>query len=224
MTVFEMISGAVMLNMDLTQPVTIETRLQPWVASPKAGVWRKPLAREEAEQGHATSIVRYDPGAAFSSHGHPKGEEILVLQGVFSDQTGDFPAGTYFRNPEGFSHAPFSHDGCLILVKLYQFQADDTEHRVIQTQSARWSPVNDSLEQLQLHQHHDEQVSMWRSREEVIVDLSMADQGLEIYVLQGALQEDGQRFGPGVWLRRPRGSQTYQLSADTLIWVKMNHF
>jgi len=46
MTVFEMISGAVMLNMDLTQPVTIETRLQPWVASPKAGVWRKPLVRE----------------------------------------------------------------------------------------------------------------------------------------------------------------------------------
>ena len=54
------------------------------------GVCRKPLACEEAERGHATSIVRYDPGASFSEHGHPLGEEILVLEGTFSDQTGDY--------------------------------------------------------------------------------------------------------------------------------------
>lgn len=213
-----------MLNMDFTQSVTIDTHQQPWVASPKAGVWRKPLAREEAEQGHATSMVRYDPGASFSSHGHPKGEEILVLQGVFSDQTGDYPAGTYFRNPKGFSHAPFSQEGCIILVKLYQFQADDTEHQVIQTEGAQWLPQNTSLEQLMLHQHREEQVFMYRSQAPVRVDLSAAQQGLEIYIIRGELTENGQHFAAGYWLRREAGNRAYQLSADALIWVKINHF
>ena len=104
-----------MLNMDFSKRVVIDTQYQDWVASPMAGVWRKPLAREEAERGHATSIVRYEPGASFSLHDHPKGEEILVLQGTFSDESGDYPAGCYFRNPEGFRHAPFSQDGCIIM-------------------------------------------------------------------------------------------------------------
>ena len=115
-----------MLNMDFEKRAVVETATQDWVASPMPGVWRKPLAREDLERGHATSIVRYDPGASFSAHDHPQGEEILVLEGVFSDETGDYPAGTYFRNPEGFRHAPFSVEGCVLLVKLHQFQADDT--------------------------------------------------------------------------------------------------
>ena len=91
-----------MLNIDFKEKVVIETAEQEWIASPMPGVWRKPLAREDRERGHATSIVRYEAGAKFSAHDHPLGEEILVLEGVFSDATGDYPAGTYFRNPAGF--------------------------------------------------------------------------------------------------------------------------
>ena len=92
-----------MLNMDFTERIVIETQNQDWQVSPMPGVLRKPLAREDAERGHATSIVRYEPGASFSEHGHPLGEEILVLEGTFSDQTGDYPAGTYFRNRKAFA-------------------------------------------------------------------------------------------------------------------------
>jgi len=129
-----------MLNMDFTQRAVVNSNYAEWIASPKAGVWRKPLAREDAERGHATSVVRYDPGASFSEHGHPLGEEILVLEGTFSDHSGDFGAGTYFRNPPGFVHAPFSEEGCVILVKLHQFQADDMAHVQINTSSAQWLP------------------------------------------------------------------------------------
>ncbi len=191
-----------MLNMDFTQSVSIDTHNREWVASPMPGVWRKPLAREDAEQGHATSIVRYDPGASFSSHGHPKGEEILVLDGVFSDQTGDYNAGTYFRNPEGFSHAPFSQSGCTILVKLHQFQSDDSVHLAIQTNNEQWRRVNDTLEQLDLHRHKDEQVFMLRSRAETETSLSETQNGLELYVISGELREEGQGYGAGCWLRR----------------------
>ncbi|BBB25821.1 cupin domain-containing protein [Amphritea japonica] len=221
-----------MLNMNFTQSVSIDTHSLKWVASPMPGVVRKPLAREEAEQGHATSIVCYEPGASFSSHGHPKGEEILVLEGVFSDQTGDYQAGTYFRNPEGFSHAPFSKEGCTILVKLHQFQADDSAHLAIQTNNAKWHRVNDSLEYLGLHHHKDEQVFMMRSGAELKVDLDEALKGLEIYVISGELLENGHRFSAGSWLRRPalnkklhNDSQEdcYQLGSDTVVWIKMNH-
>ena len=83
-----------MLNMQFDQAVVVDTNEMDWEASPMTGVWRKPLAREAAEHGHTTSVVRYDAGSHFSAHLHPAGEEIFVLEGVFSDVHGDYPAGT----------------------------------------------------------------------------------------------------------------------------------
>ena len=84
------------------------------------------LDRSGGEVARATSIVRYAPGARFDRHVHGGGEEILVLEGVFSDESGDHPAGTYLRNPPGSAHAPFSREGCVLFVKLWQFTAGDT--------------------------------------------------------------------------------------------------
>ena len=50
-------------------------------------------------------------------HGHPGGEEILVLEGVFQDEQGTYPAGTWLRNPPGSCHHPWSVVGCTIWVK-----------------------------------------------------------------------------------------------------------
>ena len=122
-----------MINMDFTKRVVIHANEQCWQESPLPGVWRKPLARENRESGHATSIVRYDAGAKFSRHNHPLGEEIFVLSGTFSDETGDFPAGSYFRNPKGFTHAPFSLHGCELLVKLHQFSELDNQRICVDT-------------------------------------------------------------------------------------------
>ena len=75
--------------------------------SPSGAVLRKRLHLVgPPESGQVTSVVRYQPGATFPEHGHPEGEEILVLDGTFSDEHGDWPAGTYLLNPEGFHHAP----------------------------------------------------------------------------------------------------------------------
>ena len=102
-----------------TERVAINTETMDWQASPSPGVWRKRLELiGEAESGRVTSVVRYAPGSAFSSHEHPQGEEILVLAGTFSDQSGSYPAGSYLLNPEGFAHAPFSQEGCTLFVKL----------------------------------------------------------------------------------------------------------
>jgi len=213
-----------MLNMDFSKPVTLNTATMDWVASPKAGVWRKPLAREEAERGHATSIVRYDPGASFHGHNHPLGEEILVLEGTFSDETGDFHAGTYFRNPMGFIHAPFSKEGCTILVKLHQFQNDDTARLAIDTQSAQWTDVVQGIQYLMLHQHNNEQVVLVRSP--ATADGIMHDHpgGEEIYVVSGEIRDEDGIYPAGTWLRRPPGSKHCPVATkDALLWVKSGH-
>lgn len=213
-----------MINMDFRKRVVIATDALDWVASPKPGVWRKPLAREDAERGHATSIVRYDPGAKFSRHGHPLGEEILVLSGTFSDETGDYGAGTYFRNPEGFSHSPFSRDGCEILVKLHQFARGDDHHVCIDTRTARWMPGQGNLQVLPLHHYQSESVALvhWPRGERFHRHLHAG--GEEIYVISGELIDEHGRYPAGTWLRSPHMSEhTPCVEVETLLWVKTGH-
>ena len=83
------------------------------------------LDRIGGEVARATSIVRYAPGSRFSAHTHDGGEEFIVLDGVFQDEHGDYPAGTYVRNPPTTSHVPGSAEGCTIFVKLWQFDPAD---------------------------------------------------------------------------------------------------
>lgn len=213
-----------MLNMDFSQAVVIDTNRADWVASPMPGVWRKPLAREDAERGHATSIVRYEAGARFSAHNHPGGEEILVLEGTFSDETGDYPAGTYFRNPIGFRHAPFSDEGCVLLVKLHQFQEDDEARVQIDTRTAPWQAGIGGLQVMPLHQHGTEAVALvrWPAGERFQPHRHFG--GEEIFVLQGEFKDEHGSYPAGSWIRSPHLSEHYPyVEEDTVIWVKTGH-
>ncbi len=213
-----------MLNMDFTQRIVIETQNQDWQPSPMPGVCRKPLAREEAERGHATSIVRYEPGASFSEHGHPLGEEILVLEGTFSDQTGDYVAGTYFRNPEGFRHAPFSKEGCVLLVKLHQFQSGDDTHVVIDTQATPWLPGHGGLEVMPLHEHAGEHVALvhWPIEEHFQRHTHVG--GEEIFVISGEFIDEHGGYPAGTWIRSPHMSvHNPWVEQETVLWVKTGH-
>lgn len=213
-----------MLNMDFNSTVVINSDHLDWIASPRAGVWRKPLAREEAERGHATSIVRYDAGASFPDHGHPLGEEILVLDGIFSDETGDYPAGTYFRNPPGFRHSPFSEHGCVILVKLHQFQDGDDAHITMDTNAAEWQIGQGNLKVLPLHEYGSESVALvhWPAGEKFHRHVHTG--GEEIFVIRGEFIDEYGRYPAGTWIRKPHMSQqTPYVEEETLIWVKVGH-
>src|SRR5262249_62190655 len=85
------------------------------------------------EVARATSIVRYAPGTVFSPHTHPGGEEFFVLDGTFQDERGDYPAGSYVRNPPTSRHTPRSQAGCTIFVKLFQFDPPPCSHVTIDT-------------------------------------------------------------------------------------------
>lgn len=213
-----------MLNMDFSQRVVIDTTDMEWTPSPAGGVDRKPLAREEAERGHATSIVRYRPGAAFQRHEHPLGEEILVLEGVFSDESGDYGAGTYLRNPPGSGHAPFSKDGCTLLVKLHQFHPEDRTTVRVDTQSADWIQGPDGLQRLPLHAFHNEQVSLIKWPAGTAALEGSQNDGEEVLVLSGELCDEQGRYPAGTWIRSPHLSALHRfVEQDTIIWVKTGH-
>jgi hypothetical protein len=93
------------------------------------------------EVARATSIVRYAPHSRFSAHTHDAGEEFLVLHGVFQDEHGDYPTGTYVRNPPATSHMPGSEPGCTLFVKLWQFEPDDRKPVRIDTAGLPFAPA-----------------------------------------------------------------------------------
>jgi anti-sigma factor ChrR (cupin superfamily) len=213
-----------MLNMNFDQPVVVYSSEMEWEASPMPGVWRKPLAREAAEHGHTTSIVRYDPGSAFSEHPHPLGEEILVLEGVFADEKGAYPAGTYLRNPPGSKHSPFSKEGCVLLVKLEQFDpADDVSLR-IDSRSSDWLPAEDGLMVMPLYYFDTEMVALYKWPANSRFPAQQHFGGEEFYVLSGMLQDEFGAYPAGSWVRNPHLSEHSRFTEEeTIIWIKTGH-
>ncbi|MBV8084710.1 MAG: cupin domain-containing protein, partial [Chloroflexi bacterium] len=129
------------LNADFGTRAAVHAGRLDWTPSPIPGVDRRMLDRVGAEVARATSIVRYAPGSRFSPHTHGGGEEFLVLDGVFQDEHGDFPAGSYIRNPPTTSHTPGSGPGCTIFVKLWQFDPNDRTGVRLDTAAAAYAPA-----------------------------------------------------------------------------------
>lgn len=210
------------LNDDLSRPVAVHASRLDWVRSPAAGVERKMLYREGGEVARATSIVRYGPGAAFPEHVHSGGEEILVLEGVFQDEHGDYPAGAYFRNPPGTAHSPAARDGCVIFVRLWQFRTGDAAQIVRQPGEGDPAPLragaasartlfDDGIERVL--------IETWRPGARVTVE---NPRGLEVLALSGAIETGGETLTAQSWLRLPAGHPlTATVGADgARLWIK----
>ena len=191
---------------DLHRRVRVDTTLLPWEASPSGTVWRQPLYRVGGEHGPVTSLVRYAPGGTFRPHAHPEGEEILVLDGVFADEHGDYPAGTYLLNPDGSRHAPRSDGGCLLFVRLRQSPGADRPRIVLDTTTGLWTPgPTPGIAVLPLYAQagHPERVRLERWGPGAA--RPRHPDGAELFVLEGTVRDEEDVAGPGYWLRYPPG-------------------
>lgn len=193
------------INTDFTRPVTIRGDRYDWVPSTQTGVERMMLDRIGDEKIRATTIVRYAPHSSFPNHTHPGGEEILVLSGTFSDSTGDYPTGWYLRNPPASSHAPFSHQGTTIFVKLWQMRETEKETlRVDTNDPANWKVI-EGRETCPLFSNPFELVSLQKVPAlNVVCELSL--NATEILVVTGSVKHDGITYSQGSWLRLPKDS------------------
>lgn len=210
------------INDDLSKPVIVHAAKLDWVKSPAVGVDRRMLYRVSGEVARATSIVRYAPGSAFPRHVHSGGEEILVLEGTFQDEHGDYPAGSYFRNPPGTSHEPAAAEGCTIFVRLWQFREGDKTQIVRQPGDGEAAPLRDGASAARiLFDDGAERVVIedWRPGATVMVANA---RGLEFILLSGSASVDGEELAAQSWGRLPAG-QTLTATVGpegALIWFK----
>jgi anti-sigma factor ChrR (cupin superfamily) len=199
------------INGDLAVRVVVDTTRMEWTASPSRTVARKRVHLVgPAEEGQVTSVVRYEPGSTFPAHDHPDGEEIFVLEGVFSDERGDWPAGTYLLNPEGFRHAPYSRPGCVLFVKLRQFPGRNRRCVALATPMLPWQPGAASgieVKPLYAQAGFADSTRLERWAAGTAAGRVRYASGAEIFVLEGELRDETGRFGAGTWLRFPVGSQ-----------------
>jgi len=196
------------LNADYRKRAIQLDRENEWVPSPLPGVERRMIERNGEEVARATSIVRYAPQSRFSPHVHTGGEEFLFLEGTFSDEMGDFPKGSYVRNPVGSRHEPSSAEGCIILVKLWQMPREDQEYLRLNFESAEgWLEEAPGICHLALHETGHERVSILKLEEGAQLPEESYPGGAEFFVIDGDFSDGSDSFETWDWLRLPPGSK-----------------
>lgn len=214
------------INADFAAPVMVATGTVPWQPSPMPGVERRMLDRVGGEVARATSIVRYAPGSHFSGHIHEGGEEFIVLEGVFQDEHGDYPAGTYVRNPVGTAHVPGSEPGCTIFVKLWQFDPEDQAQFALDLGALPLAPdpARAGVASAVLHARADEDVRLevWEVGARGTLE---AAGGFELLVLEGSLTHAGGMLARHDWARFPArtGLAVLAGSEGARVWIKRGH-
>ena len=211
------------LNANFDARVHVQSEDIAWQASPMPGVDRRMLDRIGGEVARATTIVRYAPKSHFSAHTHTGGEEFIVLDGVFQDEHGDFPAGTYVRNPPTSSHTPGSEAGCTIFVKLWQFDMDDrTQFRKSMADELD-TPVN-GVSKATLHKDARETVTYYELAPGAALNVSDTG-GIEALVIAGSITESGGDLKKGSWLRLPDGDSLSAIAGPhgAKVWMKTGH-
>jgi anti-sigma factor ChrR (cupin superfamily) len=213
------------VNADLSQHVVVDTTSMDWEASPSGSVWRKPLYRQGGEFGPVTSIVKYEAGGKFRSHPHPQGEEIFVLEGEFCDDHDRYPAGSYILNPDGSQHAPYSDTGCILFVRLRQYDGADRKQLVINTDKSAWHQgMVEGLSVLPLYSqaNYPENMALVRWQPDTYFPEHVHPGGEEILVLEGTFEDEHGQYPEGTWIRGPHMSRHKPYSREgCLIYVRV---
>lgn len=213
------------LHSDFSQRVVVHPASLAWVDSPVPGIQRQLIERDGGEVARATSIVRYAAGSVFNNHRHDLGEEIVVLDGVFSDESGSFGPGTYIKNPPGSSHAPSSVAGCTLFVKLRHLDLADSQRIVVDTRQAAWfAGLVPGLSVLPLAEFGSQHTALVRWAPGTRFNAHRHYGGEEIYVLEGVFEDEFGRYPAGTWIRSPHLSAHRPFSREgCTIFVKTGH-
>lgn len=213
------------MNTDLSTRVVLTTESMEWLATTEASGWRKTLDQREGATSIVTSLAKYAAGESFAYPLQGQSEEILVLEGALTGGQNTYSAGAYLRNPPG-AHCPLRTDhGCVLFVKRYPFDSDDTDVVRIDTANSPWVPgLVPGLSVMPLHQHRHEQAALVRWKPETYFQPHAHVGGEEILVLSGVFEDEHGRYPAGTWIRSPHLSRHKPFSREgCTIYVKTGH-
>lgn len=213
------------LHADLSKRAVVDTTALEWVSSPTPGIDRRMIERDGGEVARATSVVRYAPNSQFPRHEHGGGEEILVLEGVFEDEHGSYPAGSYLKNPVGTAHTPGSAPGCVIFVKLRHLSPHDQQQVTLRPEDYTWRPgLVPGLSVMPLDSFETRHTALVRWAPGTRFTAHQHWGGEEIFVLEGVFEDEHGAYPAGTWLRSPHRSLHTPFSTQgCLIFVKTGH-
>ena len=207
-------------NIDLTKRVIIYTAKETFENSYREGISNIFLEKEGKTSGRTTTIIEYKAGENFQNQTRSSGEEIFVLEGVFSDENGDYSAGTYIRNPSGYLSTPFSKNGCKLFIKSNQMDANDTKRVVINSNKTNWNPGYGELKVNSLTENAA--LVKWPKGAHFLNHSHYG--GEEIFVLSGEFIDEHGRYPKGTWIRSPHlSSHDPYVEEETIILVKTGH-
>lgn len=214
------------VNEDFTERVLVHGDEVEWEDSPMPGVQRRRLERLEGENERVTTIVRYAPGSRFSSHVHGGGEESIILEGTFEDDYGEWPAGSYTRNPPTSSHTPGSKSGCTLFVKLWQFDPQDRTfvHANLNKLGAVEERNREGVKASPLYRDECEDVRFEKWAPNSHIKLQ-GNGGAEVFVIEGNFKECGNELRKYSWLRMPVGDTLSAITGPNgaVVWIKSGH-
>ena len=215
----------VQFNNDFEQLVALNTCELPWLPMSAEGVSRRVLEEVDAVLLRTTSVFRYVKNTHLLSHTHDKGEEIIVLEGEYSDEFGVYSTGTYIKNPTATRHTSVTKSGCILFVKQGHLQKDDTERVVVHVQNSPWRQgMVAGLSVMPLSEFKGEHSALVRWQPGTVFNAHRHWGGEEIYVLEGVFEDEFGRYPKGTWLRNPHMSQHAPFSREgCTIFVKVGH-
>lgn len=100
-----------------TERMVVDTQKVQWLSFPQRKaevlhIYKDPDGIDTRRFGHVF------PDARLPRHGHPTGEEVLVVEGHLIDSAGAHGPGTWMRVPNTFVHEPYTAgDGCRMFIR-----------------------------------------------------------------------------------------------------------
>ncbi|HMD67175.1 MAG TPA: cupin domain-containing protein, partial [Stellaceae bacterium] len=121
---------------------------------------------------------------------------------------------------------PGSAQGCILFVKLWQFDPADRTQVRLNTGTMPYQPATSrpGVEVIPLFSDSREDVRLERWTPGASIALTVPS-GAEVLVLDGGFDEGGERFEPQSWLRLPAGSTLAAKAGPEgcKAWVKTGH-
>jgi putative transcriptional regulator len=93
----------------------------PWRRTRYSGV-RVHFYCSDAASGRVVALIAMAGGAGYPRHRHRGAEEILVVQGGYRDELGEYRRGRRVRYEDGSAHSPVALPGeeCVLLAVAHE--------------------------------------------------------------------------------------------------------
>ncbi len=212
---------------DFDQRIVIKPKDDSWTSLSIPGIEHITLDRIGGHLNCATTLVRYTQDCEIPENSHTGGLEIFVLDGMFSDEHGEYSTGAYVRIPNSTcSTRRVATKGSLLFMKFYPLSKNDKQRTVIDTKKATWRPgVVEGLQVMPLHEFGGEHVALVRWAPHTQFNLHSHRGGEEILVLKGVFHDEYDQYPTGTWIRSPHLSRHTPFTKEegALIYVKVGH-